>query len=142
MFNKEFMSLTELEEFARDCIHAENHPEDEHFFNLYFCHSCRGNSFRITIEHHTGSEEWDFKGIIWGECTQCGYLGRLFTFTGEHRNHLRDERPVCDCGKQSFIVGQCERFEGENGIPGFFDEGVIVGKCDGCNRKKALAFTD
>jgi len=136
------MSLAELDEFARDCIHAENHPDDEHIFSLYQCHNCRENSFKVTIEHHTGSEEWDFKGIIWGECTQCGYLGSLFTFTGEHRKILREERPFCECGNRSFTVGQCERIEGEQGIPGFFDEGVIVGKCCNCKRNKSLAFTD
>ena len=68
------MLLSELEDFARDCIHAENHPDDDHFFNLFQCHSCRGNSFNLTIEHHTGSEEWNFKGIIWGECASCGEI--------------------------------------------------------------------
>lgn len=136
------MSLTELDEFARDCINADNHPEDDHIFTLYQCYSCKGNSFRLTIEHHTGSEEWNFKGIIWGECNKCGYLGRLFTFTGEHRNWLQEERPVCDCGNRSFITGQCERIEGEQGIQGFFDEGVIVGKCCNCNRNKSFVFID
>ena len=136
------MSLTELDEFARDCINADNHPKDDYFFSIYQCHSCKGNSFRLTIEHHTGSEEWNFKGIIWGECNNCGYLGRLFTFTGEHRKWLREERPVCDCGNRSFITGQCERIEGEQGIPGFFDEGVIVGKCCSCNRNKSFVFID
>jgi hypothetical protein len=36
----------------------------------------------------------------------------------------------------------CERIEGEEGIPGFFDEGVIVGKCILCNRNMAFVFTD
>jgi hypothetical protein len=36
----------------------------------------------------------------------------------------------------------CERFEGEEGIPGFFDEGVIVGRCTECSRKRAFVFTD
>ncbi|HBE39863.1 MAG TPA: hypothetical protein DDW27_01400 [Bacteroidales bacterium] len=67
---------------------------------------------------------------------------RLFTFTGEHRKFLREERPECDCGKSIFITGECERIEGEQGIPGFFDEGVIVGKCISCNRNRTFAFID
>lgn len=67
---------------------------------------------------------------------------RLFTFTGEHRKKLRDEKPVCECGSRIFFVGQCERIEGEQGIPGFFDEGVIAGKCTDCKRNQAFAFTD
>lgn len=135
-------SLMELEEFAGECINADGYPNDYHNFSLYTCHSCHASTFNLTVEHHTGSEDGDFKGIIWGECTACGYLGRLFTFTGEHRKWLREERPVCECGGRSFIAGQCERIEGEQGIPGFFDEGVIVGKCSSCNRNQAFVFTD
>lgn len=138
----ESASMNELEDFALDCLNAANHPEYEFIFNLYGCHSCGEESFSVVIEHHTGSEEWDFKGIIWGSCLQCGYLGRLFTFTGEHREHLRDERPECDCGNRSFMIAQCDRIEGDQGIPGFFDEGVIVGKCISCQRNKVLVRTD
>lgn len=135
-------SYSELEEFAKQCISATDYPADYHTFTLYTCHSCKGSFFRLTIEHHTGSEYWNFRGIIWGECFECGYLGRLFTFTGEHRNWIREERPECECGNRSFFVGQCERTEGDGGIPGYFDEGVIVGKCNLCSRNQAFVFTD
>ena len=131
-----------LEDFAKACISADNYPKDDHYFNLFICNSCRKSTFKLTIEHHTGSEEWNFRGIIQGECAACGYLSRLFTFTGEHRSLLREERPVCDCGNRSFVVGQCERYEGEEGLTGFFDEGVIVGKCCDCHRNRAFIYTD
>lgn len=131
-----------LEEFAKECISADNHPDDDHRWELFRCGSCGNPEFRITIEHHTGSEEWNFRGIIWGECAACGYIGRLFTFTGEHRVVEREDRPECDCGNRSFIVGQCERYEGEQGIPGFFDEGVIAGRCRECGRNRTMVFTD
>jgi hypothetical protein len=131
-----------LEDFAKDSIGADHYPGDDHFFTLFNCSSCRGDTFRITIEHHSGSEEYDFKGIIWGECAACGYLMRLFTFTGEHRTYVKTERPECECGNRIFVCGMCERYEGESGIPGFFDEGVVVGKCLSCNRNKSLVFTD
>lgn len=139
---KQMPSLAELEDYAKDCISAHDYPNDNHLFTLYRCKSCGASAFKITIEHHTGSEEWDFKGIFWGECTGCGYLGRLFTFTGEHRQMLREERPGCECGNRSFTAGQCERYEGAEGIPGFFDEGVIVGKCCQCGLNRTFAFTD
>jgi hypothetical protein len=135
-------SLSELDDFAKQCINSQNYPNDNHTFSLYSCNSCKSSAIKLTIEHHTGSEEWNFKGIIWGECAECGYLMRLFTFTGSHREKLRDERPVCECGSRTFIAGQCERIEGEQGIPGFFDEGVIVGKCTLCNRNRTFVFTD
>jgi hypothetical protein len=135
-------TISQIDDFARQCIHSQNHPGDYHKFTLFKCNSCKSSSFRITIEHHTGSEEWNFRGIIWGECAGCGYLMRLFTFTGEHRQRIRDDRPECECGNRSFVAGMCERFEGEEGIPGFFDEGVIVGRCTECSRKRAFVFTD
>lgn len=131
-----------LEEFAKEQINSLEYPSANHYFTLYNCNSCYASTFKLTIEHHSGSEDWAFKGIIWGECSACGYLLRLFTFTGEHRTKLKTEHPVCDCGSRDFLAGQCERYEGEQGIPGFFDEGVVVGKCLVCNRNKALVFTD
>jgi hypothetical protein len=135
-------SLSELDDFAGQCIHSQNHPEDIHRFTLFSCAYCKSEALRLTIEHHTGSEKWDFKGIIWGECAACGYLNRLFTFTGGSRQPLREERPDCECGGREFRVGMCERTEGEQGIPGFFDEGVIVGKCITCNLNRAFVYTD
>ena len=132
----------DLSDFARACISADSHPKDDHYFNLFTCHSCKSSVFRLTIEHHSGSEVWNFRGIIRSECAVCGYLGRLFTFTGEHRSLLREERPVCDCGNRSFVVGICERYEGEEGLTGFFDEGVIVGKCGDCHRNRTFVNTD
>ncbi len=134
--------LSQLEDFAQESIDSHNHPDDIHKFSSYTCTSCRSSALKLTIEHHTGSEEWNFRGIIWGECAECGYLMRLFTFTGNHRDKLRDERPVCECGNRTFVIGQCERTEGENGIPGFFDEGVIVGKCTACSQNKVFVYID
>jgi hypothetical protein len=135
-------SLLELDDFAKQCINSQEHPEDIHHFNLFSCSECKSEALKLIIEHHTGSEEWNFRGIIWGECTSCGYLNRLYTFTGDSRQALREERPVCKCGSRDFIVGLCERIEGEQGIPGFFDEGVIVGKCILCHLNKAFVYTD
>ena len=134
--------ISELEDFAKKCINSQEYPDDNHNFLLYKCTSCHSQKFKLTIEHHTGSEKWSFKGIIWGDCSSCGYLMRLFTFTGEHREKLRIEYPTCDCGNRDFLAGQCERYEGEQGIPGFFDEGVVAGKCAECKRNQVFVFTD
>lgn len=139
---EESLSITQLEDFAKECLRSRNYPEHIHNFSLFKCGSCKSIKLKLTIEYHTGSEEWNFRGIIWGECTSCGYLMRLFTFTGEHRQKLREERPECDCGNKVFISGICERIEGDQGIPGFCDEGVITGKCTSCNRNKAIVFID
>lgn len=131
-----------LDDFARQSINGQNYPDDYHKFTLFKCNSCSSARFKLTIEQHTGSEKWNFRGIIRGECAECGYLMNLFTYTGEHRKIVGEEIPECDCGNRSFTVGMCERFEGEKGIPGFFDEGVIVGKCAICGRKRTFVFTD
>jgi hypothetical protein len=78
-------SLSPLDDFARQCINSIDYPDDIHNFTLFFCSACKSEALRLTIEHHTGSEEWNFKGIIWGECATCGSLIRLFTFTGDSR---------------------------------------------------------
>lgn len=135
-------TISELDDFARESIGSQNHPDDDHKFTLFECSSCKSSKFRLTIEHHTGSEEWNFRGIIWGECAGCGYLMRLFTFTGDSRQWLREDRPECECGNRTYTVAMCERYEGEQGIPGFFDEGVIVGKCEDCGLKRTIVFTD
>jgi hypothetical protein len=96
----------------------------------------------LTIEHHTGSVPGDFMGIIRGRCSQCGHWALLFGFTGEHRRPTHQERPNCACGGEHFWVAMCERIEGENGLPGFFDVGVVVGRCATCGRNLALVYTD
>ena len=135
-------SISDLEAFARECIAAGRYPDDQHPFRLFQCHACGVAAFQVTIEHHTGSTQGDFKGMIWGTCAQCGRRERLFSFTGEHRKWLSEEKPACACGDQSFLVGICERIEGEKGLPGFFDEGVVVGKCNRCGRNRAIVCTD
>lgn len=139
---KHIPSLSDLDTFAKQCINSQEYPNDRHDFSLFTCNSCNSSIFKLTIEHHAGSAEFNFKGIILGECASCGYLMRLFTFTGSHRQKLREERPECECGNRLFTVGLCERFEGEQGITGFFDEGVIAGKCTLCQRNRAFVFTD
>ena len=135
-------SLADLEAFARECLAAHRYPHDHHPFRLFTCDACGVVGFAVTIEHHTGSKKGDFKGVIWGECSQCGSRKQLFRFTGDHRRQLRTEKPVCECGGTSFVVGECERIEGGEGLMGFVDEGVVVGKCCLCGRGRALVYTD
>lgn len=134
--------ISRLEDYALDKLGADNYPGYDHRFSLFVCHSCKGNELSLTVEHHTGSEPWDFKGVIWGTCRNCGYMGRLFTFSGEGRDLLREERPQCDCGSKVFLAAMLERYEGEEGIPGFFDEGVVVGHCPDCGSNRVIVNTD
>ena len=135
-------SLSELEAFAKTCLAAQRYPQDYHFFRAFRCDACGVVPFVLTVEHHTGSKRGDFKGVIWGECTACGQRKRLFSLTGAHRRPAREERPVCGCGNAGFLAGECERFEGDEGLMGFFDEGVVVGQCSRCGRNRALVYTD
>jgi hypothetical protein len=41
-----------------------------------------------------------------------------------------------------FVVCECERFEGDEGVFGFFDEGVVVGKCLECGCNRVMVYTD
>jgi hypothetical protein len=138
----ELKSPQDLEAFARDCIAAHRYPNDHHPWRLFACDVCGAVGFQLTIEHHTGSTSRDFKGVIWGDCAECGARKRLFSFTGQHRKQLREERPVCPCGSSIYVVGMCERIEGDEGLSGFFDEGVVVGQCCRCGRNRACVYTD
>lgn len=135
-------ALSDLEAFAKRSIAAERYPNDYHFFTLFKCDGCGVVPFELTIEHHTGSKEGNFRGEILGLCLECGSRKRVFSFTGEHRKRMREEKPVCKCGHEGFLVGECERIEGDEGVMGFFDEGVVVGKCSGCGRNRVFVYTD
>ncbi len=139
---KETPSFSELEAFAMDRIGADRYPNDHHIFKLSRCDICGVVPFAVTIEHHTGSRKGDFKGRIAGQCSICGHTTLILSFTGAHRQPLREETPRCRCGGTDLYVGECERFEGDEGIPGFFDEGVVVGMCSECQRKQMLVETD
>lgn len=135
-------TLSDLEAFARTCIAAQRYPGDAHFFKPFRCDTCGVVPFELSIEHHTGSKKGNFRGTITGRCSECGDTKRVFSFTGKHREPLREERPACKCGHTEFIVAECERIERDDGMIGFFDEGVVVGKCSRCGRNRALVYTD
>ena len=117
---KQTPSFSKLEAFARNRIEAHRYQNDYHFFRLSRCEICGVVPFGLTIEHHTGSRKGDFKGRIFGQCSVCGHTTRIFSFTGSHRQPL----------------------EGDEGMIGFFDEGVVAGMCSQCERNRVLVDTD
>ena len=135
-------TAAELEAFARKSIGADAYPESRHTFDVYACEACGGSAFEVTVEPHTGSEDYDFRGIVFGECAQCGRPRRLLTYTGEHRQPLRRDAVRCECGNAQFVVALCERYEGDDGIPGFFDEGLVAGRCTRCGKSRIIVVTD
>jgi ribosomal protein S14 len=139
---KQTPSFSKLEAFARDHLAADRYPNDYHIFKLSRCEICGVVPFGLTIEHHTGSKKGDFKGRILGQCSICGHETLILSYTGAHRQPLRVETPACTCGGGDFYVGECERLEGDEGIMGFFDEGVVVGMCAQCQRNHVLVETD
>ena len=134
--------LADLEAYAKERIAAQRYPNDYHFFTPVECSICGLVPLALTIEHHTGSKKGKFRGLIRARCLSCGAEERIFSFTGKHRQRIREERPRCVCGSIGFFVALCERIQGDEGIPGFFDEGVVVGKCSVCDRNRAVVFTD
>lgn len=135
-------SFSDLEAFAREQLRADRYPGDAHPFTVFRCPSCGVVPFELIVEHHTGSRADNFRGRVFGTCARCGEPALLFNFTGGHRRPLREERPVCSCKGDRFFVAECERVEGPGGLTGFFDEGVIVGRCASCGRNVALLYTD
>ena len=136
------MTNSDLRAFAEKSIAAERYPNDYHTFTMFKCDHCGIVPFELTVEHHTGSKKGNFRGVITGVCSECGSEKQLFSFTGSHRKRSRSTRPVCKCGHKEFFVGECERIEGDEGVMGFFDEGVVVGKCALCGQNRAIVYTD
>ncbi|MGD8489431.1 MAG: hypothetical protein PVF67_04540 [Anaerolineae bacterium] len=135
-------SLSKLESYARQRIAAERYPNDYHFFRVARCEACGLVAFELTIEHHTGSKKGNFRGVITGQCAKCGRTTDILRFTGKDRKPLRQEQPQCTCGHARFYVGECERIEGDEGLMGFFDEGVVAGQCADCGRNRVMVYTD
>jgi len=131
-----------LEAFALREIAADEYPDDVHTYSMFECDTCGVAPFELTIEYHTGSEPYDFAGVITGRCVHCGALSVLLSITGEHRRPQQRESAACECGSREFYVALCERYEGEQGLTGFFDEGVVVAQCAACGRNRVLVYTD
>jgi hypothetical protein len=106
------------------------------------CSTCGIVPLTLTVEEHTGSKRGNFRGVIDGQCSQCGNREQIFSFTGPHREPERVLEPRCRCGHGEFLVAECERIERDEGLPGFFDEGVVVGQCARCGRHRTIVFTD
>jgi hypothetical protein len=135
-------AYSDLEAYARKRIAAHRYPGDYHAFRILGCSACGAVPLELTIEHHAGSRKGDFKGVIYAQCSECNQNDRIFSFTGRHRRRVREAKPVCRCGSARFLVAECERIERDEGVLGFFDEGVVVGKCSECGRNQAFVYTD
>ena len=134
--------VSDIEKYALRRIAASKYPNDYHTFRPGKCSTCGVVPMELTIEHHTGSKTSNFRGVIIGQCSKCGKKENVLKFTGKHREFHHEEKSVCKCGEGQFIVGECERIEREDGMMGFFDEGVLVGKCIACGRYKTIVHTD
>lgn len=134
--------MNNLENFAQKALNAEEYPDCDHVFSFFKCSNCENRKLKLNLEHHTGSSKEDFKGKIFGFCPECQKTSEIFSFTGDHRSPEHTENPACKCGNTVFVSAQLERFENDESMPGFFDEGVIVGECCNCGEQTILAFTD
>jgi len=134
--------ISDLEKYARNQINAHSFPDAFHRFRLLRCAGCGALPLALTVEHHSGSRKGNFKGVIYGECKDCGEKGTIYSFTGTHREVVRQEKTLCKCGHGYFLVAELERIEREDGLAGFFDEGVVVGKCAACNHNRIIVATD
>ena len=134
--------LATLERYARESLDAEQYVGDIHRFVLANCPGCGLVPMSLTIEHHSGSKKGNFRGVVWGSCQSCKKEHRIFSYTGTHRKLTRKVNPSCRCGNAFFVVGECQRFEGEEGLVGFFDEGVLVGQCVACRHNQAFIYMD
>jgi hypothetical protein len=138
------LDLSDLEAFAKKSIGAEHYPDDQHPCKVAECELCGVVPLELSIEHDEGSKPGRFKGMIWVRCSKCGARKDLLAFTAypERGKIIQVETPTCACGSVGFYVLECERIEVWDGVPSFFDEGVVAGKCARCGALRAFVFTD
>ena len=135
-------SLSELENFAKYRLDAHRYPNDRYTFRPAHCPNCGVQPVSLDIEHHTGSTTGNFRGIIQATCSNCGDQFQFVSFTGDHRQPEFTETPKCVCGSYVFLAAESERYESDEGLPGFFDEGVVAGQCVQCGRHHLFVSTD
>jgi hypothetical protein len=111
-------------------------------FRMAECNQCGITPVELTIEHHSGSKVNDFKGILFTTCTNYHQEKEFLHFTGSHRTPQSQVKPVCRCGSRHFYAGECESYENDEFLAGFFDEGVVVGLCAGCQKMVVFVYTD
>ncbi len=141
------MKETNLDEYAKEQLNVSAYADDVHVCTTFQCEYCgRAVPFSVLISYSEACDKArppsDFAGTVYGTCTECGTGKILFSIVTNGRPEVEDEHPVCSCGSDAFILCMCERYEGEYGLAGFFDEGVIVGKCAVCGTNRTFLFTD
>lgn len=136
------MPRQSLRSFALDRLNAARYPNDRHIYVSFTCEECGEDRFDVLITHHSGSKSGNFRGVVKGTCKACGTVRNVLSFTGSHRKPEKEEHPHCSCGSFVFHVAECERIEGDDGLDGFFDEGILVGKCANCGRNMVFVETD
>ncbi len=137
----------DLEEYAKEQINAAAYPDDIHRCHLYQCDDCkRVLPFSVRISYSVACDKarpaYDFAGTVYGTCARCKKEQKLFSVTVFNHPEEEQEHPVCSCGSDMFVLCMCERYEGPSGLAGFFDEGVLVGKCETCGTARTFLFTD
>ncbi|MBD3408551.1 MAG: hypothetical protein GF411_20675 [Candidatus Lokiarchaeota archaeon] len=136
---------SDLIRYARDSIEASTHQNDMHPFSFYNCEVCnKSRPFELVIRYDTEESILPIQslvGHIQGRCGVCGKTTLLLSNT-EDDDTERSIRPTCACGNNQFVVGMCERIQGEKGIPGLFEKRVIVAKCSKCKNIQTIAYTE
>lgn len=134
--------LDSLRTFALKAIAAEKYPRARHRCRTPSCPTCGAVPLELTVETHSGSTNANFRGVIHGRCPGCGGETDIFRFTGPHRQAEGQQCLTCRCGGAAFWLTICERIEGDEGLPGFFDEGVVAGRCAACGRQQLIVAFD
>ncbi len=135
-------NLSDLKEFAREKIGADEYPDDFHIYDEAKCDKCGVVPFEVNLEHQNCGSPVDFHGTIWLQCSVCGEKQEYLSILVEGGKLINTEQCKCKCDNTTFYVASCDRIEVWDGQPSFFDEGVVVGKCSNCGSMVRIAMTD
>lgn len=141
------MTDNDLEEYAKKQINASAYSDDIHICNQFRCKQCADIvPFSLLISYSEACDNMrpaqDFAGTVHSTCSKCGSKGVVLCIKRGEYSEVEQEIPRCSCGSDTFFLSMCERYEGAYGLEGFFDEGVLVGKCSRCGNLKTFLFID
>ena len=134
--------VDELRRFVLEALRADAYPTDHHHLRLFRCSECGLAPQAVTVKHHKRSQPRDFRGVIAAACEGCGGEATVFSYTALEPEPEREERLRCECGAGYFWLMIGDRIEGDDGLPGFFDEGVVAARCARCARQQIVVYYD
>lgn len=100
---------------------------------------CGGMTFYTIVEPDLAARRGRFNGRVLATCEECGDRSLFLSVLPQHPDTGGQVAEVlaCECGNHTFHLGMGELFD-----DGFFDMGLVVGRCTNCLQPRVVVETD